>query len=345
MSSRRIPLVACLLCTASLAMGTVIAHALGGDQDEEDEFSPRTDPIFSQRADPTAGGANAAGSGGGGIGGGGAWGDGKVSLRGLWSFQWTQQDIALGTTEYLCVLIMVVYIGVYIRGRRRNYEIATTFIRGVHGLFCSRFLEAGPASEVPPADRRQLLSRESPSTFLYYATGSRACDGVVVRISLANRHDIFMLAWSLFSPVTDTVTVEVSLDDDDMEPMVFAVTGKRGVKQLLSEVPHIKDYAGVTRAPLLPQQLVCLSETSALMEALLQPPAVKTLTEYPDLLEVMHFTDQNEEAIVGRIETPKKALRLRFQLLPVVKAARVGDLRGAAKMVELALYYIELLHK
>lgn len=204
--------------------------------------------------------------------------------------------------------------------------------------------EAGPASEIPLADRRQLLSRDSCSSFLYYATGSRNCSGVLVKISLANRHDLFMLMWNLLSPVTDNVTVEVALDDDDIEPMVFAVTRKRDVKKLLQDVPHLRDYTGVTRATSLPPGLVCLSESTVLLDPLLQPPAVKILTEYSDLLELMHFTDQNEQPILGQPETPRKALRFRFRL-PVVSGDRTGDMRGVAKMIELVLYYIELLHK
>lgn len=328
------PMVSCLLFFASLVMGN--AADVG---DEEDEFSPteKPDPLFS---------TNGGGSGNGGVAGsaGATWADGKTSLRSLWSLHWDKQEVAIGAAEYLAIAIVVLYIAVYIWGRRRNYEIAHTFIRGVDELFRSRFLEAGPATELPSVDRRQLLSRDSPSSFLYYATGSRACEGVLVRIGLANRHDLFMLGWSLLSSVDDTVTIEVSLDDEDVEPMVFAVTPKRRQRQLLQEVPHIADYASVVRAPLLPPGLVCLSETAALMEALIQPPVEKILAEYPDLLDFMYFTDHNEEPILGRKDTPKKALRFRFRL-PVLKGNRSGDLRGAAKMMELALYYIEALHK
>lgn len=206
------------------------------------------------------------------------------------------------------------------------------------------FREAGPASETPPANRRQLLARETCSSFLYYATGSRRCSGVLVRISLTKRHDLFMLLWSLFNPVTDTVEVEVALDDNDIEPMVFAITRKRDVKKLLQDVPHLQDYAGITRAASLPTGLVCLSETGVLLDPILQPPAVKILSEHEDLLELMHFTDQNEQPIMGQRETPRKALRFRFKL-PVVSGNPTGEIGGGAKMIELALYYIELLNK
>ena len=63
-----------------------------------------------------------------------AWSDGKVSFMGA------KQELHLGTVEYLAVTIIALYLVVYIRGRRRNYEIAQGFIIGVHGLFCSRFL-------------------------------------------------------------------------------------------------------------------------------------------------------------------------------------------------------------
>lgn len=310
-----------------------------------DEFSPTK----TSSSDGGLGGGSAGGRGEGGGGdssgdSGGVWGEGKVSLLGLWSLKWAKQELTFGATEFLALGVIALYIAVYIKGRRRNHHIARQFIHSVHGLFCSRFLEAGPAEPSLATDRRQLLSRDSASSFLYYATGSRACDGVLVSINLASRQDLFMMMWGLFGPVQDMVTIEVALNDEDMEPMVFAVTPKRRQRQLLQEVPHLADYASVVRAPLLPSGLICFSETPALMESLVQPTVEKILKEYSDLLEFMCFTDQNEQPILGRKATPKKALRFRFRL-PPVSASGTGDCRGATKMVELALYFIETLHK
>lgn len=206
------------------------------------------------------------------------------------------------------------------------------------------FREAGPASEIPPADRRQLLARDSCSTFLYYATGSRRCSGVLVRIELANRHDLFMLLWGLFNPTavrtTDRVTVEVAFGNDDIEPVIFAVAPKKGLKKLLRDVPHLQDYATVTKGPssLAPLGLVCLSESSALVDPLLLP-AVKVLSEHAGLLELVHVTDQNEEPILGQEETPRKALRFAFRL------PEGGGKAGPTKMMALALDYIDILTK
>lgn len=203
------------------------------------------------------------------------------------------------------------------------------------------FREAGPASEIPPADRRQLLARDSCSTFLYYATGSRRCKGVLVRIELASRHDLFMLLWGLLNPAavrtTDRVTVEVAFGDDDVEPVIFAVAPKRDAKRLLRDVPHLQEYTTATTGPasLAPLGLVCLSESSALVDLLLQP-AVKALSEHAGLLELLHVTDQNEEPILGQEETPRKALRFAFRLPE-------GDSVGPAKMMALALDYIDIL--
>lgn len=204
--------------------------------------------------------------------------------------------------------------------------------------------DAGPALETPPVDRRQLLARDSCSTFLYYATGSSKCSGVLVTINLADRHDLFRLLWNMLIPVIDRVTVEVVLGDDDLEPLVFAVAPKRDVKKLQQSVPHLQEFASPTRADVLPPGLVCLSETFALVEPLLPPSAAKIISAYPDLLELVHFTDQNEQPIAGQAETPKKVLRFTFRL-PAVTGNRTGDMRGGAKMIELALSYIEQLHK
>eukprot|EP00752_Nemacystus_decipiens_P001964 g1890.t1 len=242
--------------------------------------------------------------------------------------------------EYFGLAMVVGYAVVYIVGRRRNYRIARDFITGVHeGLFYNRFLEAGPASEIPPADRRQLLARDSCNTFLYYATGSRRCSGVLVRIELAARHDLFMLLWGLFSPssvrTTDRVTVEVAFADDDVEPLIFAVAPKKDLKKLLRDVPHLQDYTTATKGPasLLDLGLVCLSESSALADTLLQP-AVKVFSEHSSLMELLHVTDQNEEPILGQEETPRKALRFAFRLPE-------GDRVGPTKMMALVLDFID----
>lgn len=204
--------------------------------------------------------------------------------------------------------------------------------------------DAGPALETPPVDRQQLLARDSCSSFLYYATGNRKCSGVLVTINLAHRHDLFTLLWNALVPVTDRVTVEVILGDDDLDSMVFAVAPKRDVKKLQQSVPHLQELASPTRAESLPPGLVCLSESFALLEPLLPPAAIKIISEYPELLELVHFTDQNEQPIAGQADTPKKVLRFTFRL-PEVTGNRTGDMRGGAKMIELALFYIELLHK
>ncbi|CAM9655963.1 unnamed protein product [Ectocarpus sp. 6 AP-2014] len=308
------------------------ATFVSGDMSLDDEF--RTNPFFS----PETAGADHPSTA--------VWSDGKVSLAGLFSMQWATHELHLTAVEYLGFALLLGYIAVYIAGRRRNYHIAHGFIMGVHGLFCSRFLEAGPASEMPPVDRRQLLARDSCSTFLYYATGSRRCLGVQVTIDLASRHDLFMVLWSFFSPTMgDRVTVEVAFDDEDIEPVIFAVARKREVKKLLQEVPHLQDYAGVTRAPsLLPPSLVCLSESSALLEPMLPPSALKSLSEKGNLLELMYVTDQNDQPILGQEHKPKKVLRYTFRL--PVGSARGGDgSDGATEMMELALSYIQLLNK
>lgn len=164
-----------------------------------------------------------------------------------------------------------------------------------------------------------------------------------MRIELANRHDLFMLLWGLFNPAsvrtTDRVTVEVAFDDDDIEPLILAVTPKKDLKKLLRDVPHLQDYTTATKGPssLVPLGLVCLSESSALADPLLQP-AVKVLSEHAGLLDLLHVTDQNEEPILGQEQTPRKALRFAFRLPE-------GDKVGPAKMMALALDFVDILTK
>ncbi|CAM9280298.1 unnamed protein product, partial [Choristocarpus tenellus] len=245
--------------------------------------------------------------------------------------------------ECFAIALVAICGIVYVKGRRRNYVIAHAFIGSVRELFQSQFLQSGAGMEDPPSDGRQILFRESCSDFLFYATGRKGCDGVLVRIDLIERQDLVMLVWGLLTPAQDTVTLEVALDDGDIEPMVFAVTRKRNVKKVLSEIPHLKDFAGAVEASELPEGLICLSENASLVEPLLPPVVLKTLGRTEgNLLQLMHFTDQNELPVVGQMEKPKKVLRFRFRL---PASSRPEDMNGVAKIVEMALFYIDFLHR
>jgi len=77
------------------------------------------------------------------------------------------------------------------------------------------------------------LLKDSHSCYKFYASGRRFCSGILCTLELRKRHNLFSLVLALFdlSTVRDTLTIEMPMNDEDMEPFVFAIVRKKEEKK------------------------------------------------------------------------------------------------------------------
>jgi hypothetical protein len=138
--------------------------------------------------------------------------------------------------EMAGVAFVVVYAVNFFWGKRQNEQLARQWFEEFRDLFAAQFAELGAyetrggAVDAPAGG----LLKESHSTFKFYASGRRNCQGVLCTLELRKRHDLFGLALALvdLSTTRDTLTVEVQMNEDTMDPFVFAIVRKKEAARL-----------------------------------------------------------------------------------------------------------------
>jgi len=176
------------------------------------------------------------------------------------------------------------------------------------------------------------LLKESQSCFKFYASGRRHCHCLLATLELRKRHDLFSLILAAvdLSVSADTVTIEVPMNDTDMEPFVFAIVRRKQERKLRKSTKDLENYCGVVKSTRLPSTLCILTDCPELEREFLDDPVVSVLKEREDLFASLHFTDQNSNpAFYAGGSGNKKILRLKFNL-PSQK--NMGDLAPLMKM-------------
>jgi len=250
--------------------------------------------------------------------------------------------------EYSCLVFIAVYAVAYFTGKQENQRLVNAWSACFIEFFESQFAECGPATDQPRDTTGSLggdmLFKESQSEFLFYATGRRFCQGVLVRLQLRSRHDLFARGLGVLNLVPsntigegdcDTITLEVTMNPEDMEPFVFACCRKKDLRQTHSAKLDLKHYTSVANSEAIPKSLALLTDCSEVVSKVLHPPVAKALSAYTHLFHSMILSDQNTEPVLGHKTAPQKVLRFKF-FLP--KLQEMGEL---SRLIEMSIFLID----
>lgn len=236
------------------------------------------------------------------------------------------------TYEFIGIVLGVVYIINYFIGRRQNQELANAWYDQFAPFVHKHFAEVGLGTAKPG----EKMIKESQSTWKLYASGRRFCKGLVVELSTVGRHDLISLCLNIFKPSYDTVTLDVPMNDDCMDPFVFALLRRKEYKSAHAESKDLKDFAKVMPLEMLPPSLVALTDCPEVVMDLLQPVMVKTLQEHTKYFNSLHFTDQNTVSTLGTTMLSPKALRFQFRLPTKNKMADLD------RLMQMALWCVDV---
>lgn len=222
---------------------------------------------------------------------------------------------------------MVAFLVTYITGRKSNEKIASTFARTFRDMFASEFTTVGVNGAV--------LVKESQHTFRMNGTGRAYVKGIQANLRLQRRHDLVGRLYSRFwSPARDLLDIQIAMNDDALDTIVFALTKNREAREVQKEFSDISSY---TKSVKIPQETpksdstldadmwTAYAEAKELTNAILDAPTRATLNKYKDAVRLVHITDQ----YAGHKEY-KKVLHIVFYLPPL---DRMEELRTLLRMV------------
>ncbi|BBN05281.1 PAT complex subunit CCDC47 [Marchantia polymorpha subsp. ruderalis] len=203
--------------------------------------------------------------------------------------------------EAVSILFLIAYITVYFVGRKRNEKLALAWAAQFackDGVFDKNFSLLGTGDGVDSP----LLMKEGQNVFKFYASGRRYCEGLLATMDFQSRHDLIALIWYMISPRKDEMTVDVFMNEDSMDSLVFAVARRKNAKTMHKERADLLQYASiinVTNRKWLSEELTAISEsrevaTDLMTDALLEQVfGEKAFEKFASHFISMHFTDQS----------------------------------------------------
>ncbi|KAJ1419998.1 hypothetical protein SESBI_14745 [Sesbania bispinosa] len=244
------------------------------------------------------------------------------------------------TIEIVCGSFLVMFAINYFTGKRENENIALSWaaqFAAKDSIFEKNFSLLGIGDG---GDDSPLLLKEGQTTFKFYASGRRYCQGLLATLELKSRHDLIARIYNLIIPTRDEITFEVYMNDDAMDHVVFAMARKKAAKAMHKDLRDLQRFANLLSPPSgrkwVADDLAVVSESREVASDLITDAVIdqvfgdKAFEKFGKKLISMHFSDNHP----GR---HKKVLLFKF-VLPSAK-----NMADMTRLVALVPYYIDLI--
>ncbi|GAA0166139.1 hypothetical protein LIER_21366 [Lithospermum erythrorhizon] len=241
--------------------------------------------------------------------------------------------------EILSVSFLLMFLFNYFTGKKENENLALAWaikFAGKDSIFDKNFSLLG----VGEGDDSPLLLKEGQSTFRFYSSGRRFCQGLLATMELKSRHDLIARVYNAVVPCKDEMTIEVTMNDDAMDHVVFALARKKLAKTMLKEVGDLQRFAALVGLPSgrkwVADELAVVAESKEvagdmITEAVLdQVFGDKAFEKVGRFFISMHFSDQY-------LGSQRKMLIFKFAI-PDMK-----NMADMTRLVALVPYYIDLI--
>ncbi|CAJ2649225.1 unnamed protein product [Trifolium pratense] len=244
------------------------------------------------------------------------------------------------TVEILCGSFLIMFAINYFTGKKENENIALSWasqFAAKDSIFEKNFSLLGIGDG---GDDTPLLLKEGQTTFKFYASGRRYCQGLLATLELKSRHDLIARIYNMVVPCKDEITFEVYMNDDAMDHVVFAMAKKKAAKAMHKDLRDLQRFATIMSPPTsrkwVSDDLAVISESREVASDLITDALIeqvfgdKSFEKYGKGLISVHFSD-NHPGI------HKKVLLFKF-VLPAAK-----NMADMTRLVALVPYYIDLI--
>lgn len=153
------------------------------------------------------------------------------------------------TVEIICGSFLIIFAINYFTGKKENEHIAlswATHFAAKDSIFDKNFSLLGIGDG---GDDAPLLLKEGQTTFKFYASGRRYCQGLLATLELKSRHDLIARIYNMVVPSKDEISFEVYMNDDAMDHVVFAMAKKKAAKAMHKDFRDLQRFATILSPP------------------------------------------------------------------------------------------------
>ncbi|KAL1919297.1 uncharacterized protein VTP21DRAFT_1990 [Calcarisporiella thermophila] len=242
--------------------------------------------------------------------------------------------------EIAIVAFLVVYFINYSNGFKKNQALAKRWMSKQLSLFQDQF------SLVGDGEGHSLL-KDGPADYIFYLSGRVNCKYVHGKVKLKPRHDLVIYIWKTISnligngkEMLDTVTFDVTMNDNEYENFVFAVVHKTRTKEAKESNFAVSKFSKQGISSLLPSSFNIFSEAAEITDVLLNSKVVETIKKYESqLLEIVISDMPRVKPEKDLKENYPKRLRVTFKL------PQDNQLDSTCELSELVFFLIDALPK
>jgi len=235
-------------------------------------------------------------------------------------------------------IVELVYIGFifiyglnYLWGSSKNSAIANAWWKEVSTQYKANFSFVGQ------------FTRESQSEYRITAAGRLHCHFLHAHLMLRKRQDLFSVLRDFFHGKKDTLTIDIAMHEDCMEPFIFALVPKKEERNIRKENPDLarfctkstgSDYTSATLAAAgdLSVTHCVLTDAEELEVVFLHHEVLTTLNKYLPFLHSFHFTDQ------FRHSQHKKVISFVFHIPNNPK-----EIQKISTLMRMVLHFVDLI--
>lgn len=139
---------------------------------------------------------------------------------------------------------MIAFTINYFTGKRENENIALAWVTRFavrDSIFDKNFSLVGVGKD----EDSPLLLKEGQNVFKFYASGRRFCQGLLATLELKSRHDLISRLFDVVVGGKDEIKIEVYMNDDAMDQVVFALARRREAKAMQKEVRDVQKFGSL----------------------------------------------------------------------------------------------------
>lgn len=146
--------------------------------------------------------------------------------------------------EVACGAFLIAFTINYFTGKRENENIALAWVTRFavrDSIFDKNFSLVGVGKD----EDSPLLLKEGQNVFKFYASGRRFCQGLLATLELKSRHDLISRLIDVVVGGKDEIKIEVYMNDDAMDQVVFALARRREAKAMQKEVRDVQRFGSL----------------------------------------------------------------------------------------------------
>ncbi|RKP24899.1 hypothetical protein SYNPS1DRAFT_23062, partial [Syncephalis pseudoplumigaleata] len=226
----------------------------------------------------------------------------------------------------LCGLL-ICYVFIYQWGKYTNEQLAKTWIKHHLDLFASHFAHVGN-------DKGHILVKDGPADFLFYASGRVHCQYLRARLQMVPRHDPIALLVGLLRPQHDRISIEVCMNEDEYDPMVFGVATASKVNNAYKYRYDLSNFTRQVRSPLLPDNCFAFTEHGDVTSTIIDESVARVLAAHKHRFEEMYITDQP-------VKKPEAPTTMAPRLYFTFRMSSSMEMQSMVELHELVLYMID----